>query len=114
MDQDATFNELMAAAAWMRDDPGPFIDTNGAAAILGVQCNTSAGSRPYQLTDNGPDPAPGSFVSLEPCCSTSGSAADAQRSRTRSRGVTVARATRRQTRMVAPKGNANRNGCTAG
>jgi hypothetical protein len=36
MDQDATFNELMAAAAWMRDDPGPFIDTNGAAAILGV------------------------------------------------------------------------------
>jgi hypothetical protein len=35
-DQDATFEELMAAAAWTRDDPGPFVDTDGAAHILGV------------------------------------------------------------------------------
>jgi hypothetical protein len=35
-DQDATFDELMAAADWKRDDPGPFVDTEGAAQILGV------------------------------------------------------------------------------
>jgi hypothetical protein len=35
-DQDATFEELMAAAGWTRTNPGPFVDTAGAAEILGV------------------------------------------------------------------------------
>jgi hypothetical protein len=35
-DQDATVEELMATAAWTRDNPGPFVDTEGAAEILGV------------------------------------------------------------------------------
>jgi hypothetical protein len=34
--QEATFEELMAAAEWTRDHPGPFVDTEGAAVILGV------------------------------------------------------------------------------
>jgi hypothetical protein len=35
-DQDAGFEELMAAPAWTRDNPGDFVDTAGAAEILGV------------------------------------------------------------------------------
>jgi voltage-gated potassium channel Kch len=35
-DQDATFDELMAAADWKRGDSGPFVDSDGAAQILGV------------------------------------------------------------------------------
>jgi hypothetical protein len=35
-DQDATFEELMAAAEWTRANPGPFVDTEAAAEILGV------------------------------------------------------------------------------
>ena len=34
-DQEATFEELMLAAEWTRESPGPFVDTEGAAAILG-------------------------------------------------------------------------------
>jgi hypothetical protein len=35
-DQEATFDELMPAAEGTRDNPGPFVDTEGAAEILGV------------------------------------------------------------------------------
>ena len=35
-DQQATFDELMAAADWTRASPGPFVDAEGAAQILGV------------------------------------------------------------------------------
>jgi hypothetical protein len=35
-DQEAGFEELMAAANWTRDNPGHFVDTDGAAEILGV------------------------------------------------------------------------------
>jgi hypothetical protein len=35
-EQDATFEELMAAAEWTRDKPGVFVNTDGAAQILGV------------------------------------------------------------------------------
>jgi hypothetical protein len=35
-DQEATFEELMAAAEWTQAAPGPFVDTEGAAHILGV------------------------------------------------------------------------------
>jgi hypothetical protein len=35
-DQVATFDELMAAAEWTRANPGPFVDTEGAAQLLGV------------------------------------------------------------------------------
>jgi len=35
-EQDATFEELTAAAVWTRDQPGQFVDTDGAAEILGV------------------------------------------------------------------------------
>jgi len=35
-DQEATFEELMLAGEWTADNPGPFVDTEGAADILGV------------------------------------------------------------------------------
>jgi hypothetical protein len=35
-DQDATFEELMAAAEWHPTSPGMFVDTACAAQILGV------------------------------------------------------------------------------
>jgi hypothetical protein len=35
-DQEATFEEMMAAAEWTRENPGAFVDTDGAAQILGV------------------------------------------------------------------------------
>jgi hypothetical protein len=35
-DQDATFDELMGAVQWTRDDPGGLVDSEGAAQILGV------------------------------------------------------------------------------
>jgi hypothetical protein len=35
-DQEATFEELMLAAEWTAENPGPFVDTQGAADILGV------------------------------------------------------------------------------
>ena len=35
-DQDATFEELMAAAKWTCENPGPFVDSESAAEILGV------------------------------------------------------------------------------
>jgi hypothetical protein len=35
-DQEASFEELMAAAKWTRHNPGHFVDTDGAAEILGV------------------------------------------------------------------------------
>jgi hypothetical protein len=35
-DQEATSAELKAAAEWTRDNPGPFVGTDGAAEILGV------------------------------------------------------------------------------
>jgi hypothetical protein len=34
--QEATLEELMAAAMWVRDNPGPFVDTDGAGEIFGV------------------------------------------------------------------------------
>jgi hypothetical protein len=44
-DQEATLEERLAAARWTRDGPGPFVDSAGAAAILGVSRSTSACSR---------------------------------------------------------------------
>jgi hypothetical protein len=35
-DQEATLDERIAAAHWNRDDPGLFVDSAGAAEILGV------------------------------------------------------------------------------
>jgi hypothetical protein len=35
-DQDAIVDDLMAAAEWTRAKPGPFVDTEGAAQLLGV------------------------------------------------------------------------------
>jgi hypothetical protein len=34
--QEASFEELMAAAKWTRHNPGHFVDTDGAAGIFGV------------------------------------------------------------------------------
>lgn len=47
-DQDATFEELMAAAEWDPASPGRFVDTASAAEILGV----STGSV-IRLADSG-------------------------------------------------------------
>jgi hypothetical protein len=35
-DQEATFEELTFAAEWTSENPGAFVDTDGAAEILGV------------------------------------------------------------------------------
>ena len=36
LDQEATLDEPLAAAAWTRETPGEFVDTEGAGEFLGV------------------------------------------------------------------------------